>query len=626
MLSQSRAEKSLDRLSRVSHSLRRLLLARRNREGWWEGHLSASALSTATASFALLQSLPTVRDAEAAAVRRRLVHRGLSWLVSHQNEDGGWGDTVLSSSNISTTMLVNAALTAAVRDGSGGGDDQSFQSAIDRSQGFIAEAGGVDAVVSRYGSDQTFSVPILTQCALAGTVDWSEVSALPFELACLPARFYAALRLPVVSYALPALIAIGQVCFRKRGTWNPLAWIVRRLSIKRTLKVLERIQPPNGGFLEATPLTSFVCMSLLGCDLADHPVTQRCLGFIEQSVREDGSWPIDTNLATWVTTLSINALMYETRGKSKSIEPNNPFPMVQGGLETIPNVGPTLMHGENHSISDSTDWSREPIRQWLLKQQYRTRHPYTNAAPGGWAWTDLPGGVPDADDTPGAMLALLNMRSPQESWTAGEVDALRLAAGWLLSLQNSDGGWPTFCRGWGRLPFDRSSNDISAHVMRALWRWVHSSPGITEDSRRRVTRAIDRGLRFLTANQCADGTWKPLWFGHQFNQQDENPLYGTSRVVLSLDEIGQRDLPICKDAVKWLIENQNTDGGWSAAKGLRSSVEETGLAIEALAGFPDASESVSNGIDWLHSQIKSGGISRPTPIGFYFAKLWYFEE
>ena len=25
------------------------------------------------------------------------------------------------------------------------------------------------------------------------------------------------------------------------------------------------------------------------------------------------------------------------------------------------------------------------------------------------------------------------------------------ARGWLLKLQNRDGGWPTFCRGWGKL-------------------------------------------------------------------------------------------------------------------------------------------------------------------------------
>ena len=66
-------------------------------------------------------------------------------------------------------------------------------------------------VCARYGKDKTFSIPILTHCALAGLVDWKEVQALPFELACLPAKFYKTVRLPVVSYALPALIAIGQV-------------------------------------------------------------------------------------------------------------------------------------------------------------------------------------------------------------------------------------------------------------------------------------------------------------------------------------------------------------------------------------------------------------------------------
>ena len=53
--------------------------------------------------------------------------------------------------------------------------------------------------------------------------------------------------------------------------------------------------------------------------------------------------------------------------------------------------------------------AQEAIRaqglDWLLGQQYRDVHPYTNADPGGWAWTDLSGGVPDADDTPGAVLA-----------------------------------------------------------------------------------------------------------------------------------------------------------------------------------------------------------------------------
>ena len=32
-----------------------------------------------------------------------LIDSGLAWLTAHQNDDGGWGDTVRSKSNISTT-------------------------------------------------------------------------------------------------------------------------------------------------------------------------------------------------------------------------------------------------------------------------------------------------------------------------------------------------------------------------------------------------------------------------------------------------------------------------------------------------------------------------------------------
>ncbi|HAH43815.1 MAG TPA: squalene--hopene cyclase, partial [Planctomycetaceae bacterium] len=115
-------------------------------------------------------------------------------------------------------------------------------------------------------------------------------------------------RLPVVSYALPALIAIGQVRHHFRKPRNPITRFIRNLAVKRSLKKLISIQPTNGGFLEAAPLTSFVTMSLAGMGLTDHPVVQKGLQFLLDSVRPDGSWPIDTNLATWTTTLSVNAI------------------------------------------------------------------------------------------------------------------------------------------------------------------------------------------------------------------------------------------------------------------------------------------------------------------------------
>ncbi len=588
-----------------------LLLSKRNENGWWTGRLSTSALSTATAVMALHQAVAATTD-EAQGLRwRKLAEGGLRWLAEHQNSDGGWGDTVLSISNISTTMLAHAVFRVSAA--------AQWDVVIASSAAYIASAGGVAAVIKRYGKDRTFSVPILTHCALAGIVEWKNVIPLPFELACVPHRMYAAVRMPVVSYALPALIAIGQVIFRYQSHWNPVMRFIRRKAIAPSLRVLESIQPPHGGFLEATPLTSFVCMSLLGCDLLDHVVTQRCLQFIEASVREDGSWPIDTNLTTWVTTLSVNAL------------------------------------GERLGVSPPCDQERtrradaqpRAIRTWLLNQQYRQIHPYTHAAPGGWSWTDLPGGVPDADDTPGAMLALMNLRGQDEVFTPEEVSSLSAAAIWLLDLQNRDGGWPTFCRGWGTLPFDRSSCDLTAHALRALDLWLKRVPMTETALKLRSERSMKRGVRFLQNVQRPDGTWLPLWFGHQFNEGDENPLYGTSRVVRALATIGEESSDCCQKAVRWILDNQNDDGGWSARRGLESSVEETGLALDSLASLkrqakiaagtshtvtdttgsaPALSNALDRAAQWLAVRVNADTVDRPTPIGFYFARLWYFED
>jgi len=54
------------------------------------------------------------------------------------------------------------------------------------------------------------------------------------------------------------------------------------------------MQPASGGYLEAAPLTSFVVMSLAASGRVEHPVVQQGVKFLVDSVRPDGSWPIDT--------------------------------------------------------------------------------------------------------------------------------------------------------------------------------------------------------------------------------------------------------------------------------------------------------------------------------------------
>lgn len=580
------------RLAAAYQTARAALLAERVAPGHWIGELSTSALSTATAIMALHTVDPFAY--------RDLIGGGLRWLVRHQNPDGGWGDTPLSFSNISTAMLCRAAFAKL--------GEKDYPDAVAKLENYLTTHAGptatarAAAIRARYGSDRTFSVPILMTCALAGLVTWDEVPRLPFELACLPQSWYRFARLPVVSYALPALIAIGQCIHHHRGSWNPIRNTVRRFARRPSLKVLRRIQPTTGGYLEATPLTSFVAMALASIrrrrSSAEQEVLDNAVRFLVQSVRDDGSWPIDTNLATWVTTLSVNAL---------------------AAADDL----------------DSLD-SADAIGPWLLKQQYKDRHPYTGADPGGWAWTDLPGGVPDCDDTPGALLALRALRF-------ADTTVIHQGLKWLLSLQNRDGGWPTFCRGWGALPFDRSGTDLTAHALRALHAWQAQCPSLpTRD-------AIAWGLAYLARQQRPDGSWLPLWFGNQHAPDDINPVYGTARVLAAYRDLGLDDAPECRRGVAYLQAVQNPDGGWGGAKDCPSSVEETALAVDVLldlvegpkdgaapsahATRPQAEagpsrwpETLAKGVNWLVEAVESGRFRKPSPIGFYFAKLWYYEK
>jgi squalene-hopene/tetraprenyl-beta-curcumene cyclase len=564
------------------------LLREMGPQGYWTGELSNSALSTATALIALSNLAPPQRSPGDAA----LVSSGVQWLAASQNADGGWGDTTLSRSNISTTALVWAAFGAAE-------SDTLHAPALERCRLWLQSACGSAApgwerqlalaIRERYGKDHTFSVPILMACTLAGRMGpegWREIPALPFELAAVPHQFYGAIRLPVVSYALPALIAIGRLLHHKAPSGNLLLRWLRGALKTKTARILESVQPVNGGFLEATPLTSFVLMSLAATGESACLVALRAADFLRGSARPDGSWPIDTNLATWVTTLGVNALSRQ----------------------------PGVFQYEQSSA----------LKDWLLGQQYRQVHPYTQAAPGGWAWTDLPGGVPDADDTPGALLALLAL---------GPVDARVRQAGelgtrWLLGLQNSDGGVPTFCRGWGTLPFDRSGEDLTAHALRAWSAWLPQWKGAL---RAKVLRAISRGIAFLEGRQRPDGTWVPLWFGNEHSPSEENPTWGTSRVLLALREMQHGGFAVSGDVIARgcaaLAAMQQPDGGWSGsgAPGLPCSIEETGMALEALAGTARTG-AVDKGTRWLVERVERGEWKRAAPVGFYFAKLWYFER
>ena len=551
----------------------------------WTGQLSSSALSTALTFVALGSETP----------------KSLCWLLDHVNSDGGWGDTPESISNLSTTLIVRDTLIYAERMQLCGADRERVTRTRHVADAWIRTKTGDDspasivaALARIYGHDRTFAVPILVFHAIStgDTTCWKAIPPLPFLLALLPRGFYRLLRLHVVSYALPALIAVG-LCrsLAKARAERRFAWAAYLAA--PLLRKLHALQPSHGGFLDATPLTAFVCLALRHAGFDNHAVYTRGCQFLRASLRPDGSTAIDSNLRTWVTSLAIRSLLID-RPQSE----------------------------------DLPQQEREALIRWYCDTQYRVVHPFTGAAPGGWAWTDLPGGVPDADDTSAALIALHLLASPQPSRAI--VDVAQAGLSWLLAVQNSDGGIPTFCRGWGKLPFDQSCPDITAHAVHASARWLSvfsATPPLAPDFTHRLKKAIVKMLRYLHNTQHLDGRWDALWFGHQAHPHGKNPIVGTARVVDALRyarryglETGDLSTMIQRGC-DWLATQQNGHGAWSMGSG---SMEETALAMIALTGTSDTIAAHRGGA-WLRCHTLEA-LSVPAPIGLYFALLWYHEQ
>ena len=95
-------------------------------------------------------------------------------------------------------------------------------------------------------------------------------------------------------------------------------------------------------------------------------------------------------------------------------------------------------------------------------------------------------------------------------------------------------------------------------------------------------------------------------------------------------------------AVSWLLSIQNSNGGWGAEKSITPSIEETALAVDAFAALINQCPADQKDykaylpLEKIHSQALKGtswlientenDAFPPSPIGLYFARLWYSEK
>jgi squalene-hopene/tetraprenyl-beta-curcumene cyclase len=69
---------------------------------------------------------------------------------------------------------------------------------------------------------------------------------------------------------------------------------------------------------------------------------------------------------------------------------------------------------------------------------------------------------------------------------------------------------------------------------------------------------------------------------------------------------------------------RNEDGSWGGDKNIKGTIEETALAISALSSEKNIKECI-HGLKWLDEFYSKNGLIS-SPIGLYFALLWYDEK
>ena len=121
-----------------------------------------------------------------------------------------------------------------------------------------------------------------------------------------------------------------------------------------------------------------------------------------------------------------------------------------------------------------------------------------------------------------------------------------------------------------------------------------------------IQEMIDGGIAWLQSTRNTDGGCREA-----LNLN----VWDTALSVISLLEIPEyEDNNVIQSACKWLIENQNPDGGWAFSRmrpndNLPSDADDTALAALALikSKSPSADQAVRHGLNWLTARQRSDG-------------------
>ena len=381
-------------------------------------------------------------------------------------------------------------------------------------------------------------------------------------------------------FNLPRLVhliekTVGTIYNRTR--FNPF----RKAAEKKAVQWILEHQEADGswGGIQPPWVYSLIALSVCGFENG-HPAMARGFDGLEGfGIQKDDKWTVQGCISpVWDTCLIVQALA------ESGLPPDDPM------------------------LTAATRWLVD--KQILVGGDWQVQAPQVQ--PGGWAFEFHNNCYPDIDDTAEVVLALRMGRLPDHEDHRRQ-QAVERAAEWVGGMQSRDGGWAsfdknnnhgyvtalTFCD-FGEV-LDPSSADVTAHVLE-----MYGKLGYKTD-----LPAMQHAYRYLRSEQEDDGSWFGRW--------GVNYVYGLGAVLPALEAIGENmGQPYVRRAVQWLVEHQNSDGGWGEScasyvdPSLRgvgpSTASQTAWAIIALIAAGEADHpATAGGVNYLLTTQRPDG-------------------
>jgi squalene-hopene/tetraprenyl-beta-curcumene cyclase len=592
------------------------MLAAQAQEGYWWGELEAD--TTLESDYILYLHILGQLESEKTAKLARYIRE-------RQLEDGGWYIFYGGPSELNATVKAYVALRLA--------GDAATAPHMQRAKQKVLDLGGLEATNSY----------VRFYLAMVGAISWDMVPSIPPEMMLLPDWFPLNLyemsswtrgivvplaivyankpnwRLPEdvtvtdlfkVPGQRPASFAWDKSIFTwrnaflalerglklyERSSWKPF----RKMCLARSRKwMMDRLERSEGlGTIYPAMMNSIFALLAETQDV-DDPLLHREIKFLERYEVED------------------------ERGRTIRVQPC---------ISPVWDTAIAMVSLEESGL-DPSHPALVAAERWVLKNQILGPGDWQvknkRAAPGGWAFEFQNDYYPDVDDTAFVLMALGRVADPDSAPLRG---AIRRGLAWLVSMQNSDGGWGAFdhennLQFLNHIPFadhnamlDPSTADVTARVLECLGQfgWSANHP------------VVDRARDFIKHDQTPDGSWYGRW--------GVNYLYGTSGVLRALETVGLSSDADCLRAANWLRSVQNPDGGFGesilsyydpALKGKgKSTASQTAWALIGLLATVGSNNSASErAAAWLtENQNEDGSWDEAEFTGTGFPCVFYLK-